>query len=166
MKSTTYFPMTQYKDLSLCVDLKVTCDKMIAIVETTINYCCNTGGFSHLYHSSNFSECLKVFKITGWRKCRLWFTQRSQSNEARIKVNKRKQKDPQGDGLARWSMGGPRRVRALWIFPKLALKTAYLPRGPAQRALRSHLWCPNRRSSQWLAMEIAQLGTPGVSKNV
>ena len=39
------FSNDSVKDLSVSVDLKVTCDKMIAIVETTINYCCNTGGF-------------------------------------------------------------------------------------------------------------------------
>ena len=48
--------------------------------------------------------------------------------------------DPQGDGLARWSMGGPGRLRELLrIFPELAIKTAFPPQGQAEGAPRDHL---------------------------
>lgn len=72
------------------------------------------------------------------------------------KGNKRKQKTYK---VMVWPDGqweGQEGLGHFGFFSKLALKTAYPSRGP-----RSHLWCPNRRSSQWLAMEIAQLGTPG-----
>lgn len=53
-----------------------------------------------------------------------------------------------------------------WFFPELAIKTAFPPQGPAQYAPMNHLWCPNWTSSQRSVMEVAQLRTPGVSKNV